>query len=304
MWCRWYRRNQLPQDWAQNRCLPLRMCEHPFAASSVGYYNCSDPGPTIGRNNSSGKRSFQGVTDEQAGKHVENGFVIRELTSQRTDIEDDIVYDIKHPDPAEIGLAISYEDQDPGDTEDRLVYQSKPQPSPHQKGPGPMVHSLGITPSWVHLPYPGWQRLSRQPSSPSIQLVGLSGEDDDDSDHQLPAFPPRPADFPSKCRERDPREEEPGSYRAPVDPEPYAVARHNLGDHQVHAAASPTNISGDRPRRLQPLPITPSSPFQKVHSMRTMLDVSLSFPQPPRSPWPKRSLTIELQAQASGSKAE
>ena len=245
--CRRYRRNQLPQARAQNRCLPLCMCKQPFTTSSFVCCNCCDSVPAIGRNNSSGKRSFHGATDEQARKRLENGSGIRELGSQPTNMEDDIVYDIKHPDPAEIGIAISYEDQDPGDTEDRLVYKSKPQPSPHKKGPGPANHSLVISPSRAYIPPASWQRLSRPPSSPSIRLAELSGEDDNDSDYQLRTFS-RPADLPSKCYDRGPRAEEPDSYRVPVDPETHTRTPPNLGNDLVRTAASATNQPGGGPR--------------------------------------------------------
>ncbi|KAF9786108.1 hypothetical protein BJ322DRAFT_768262 [Thelephora terrestris] len=190
--CRRYRRNQLLQARARERCVHLHLkCKRPFAASPFEYQNLVYPASSIGRQDSRAKKPPSGVKKEQRLEHMESEFVIDGLAERQSNIGDDTLYDTKHPHLAGSIPEFKINDWEP----------NHPLPT--------------IAPPRAH--FHDSRRLSRAPSYPSLHPVISSVEGDDDSDYQLPihasiAYPPETTVVPNQSSDCESSPKERGSW--------------------------------------------------------------------------------------------
>ena len=285
--CRRYRKNKekehsIPiQSQDMDISLP-QMHDNPFADDPFASSGLRGSAPPTERYHGWEKGSSLSVTDEQAMGYVDSVSSTHGFNVQRNDIEDNVIYETRSPRLAGInpGIVVNYRNQNPDDPfSDRQVYQQKPQPVSHGKGPTTNNRFSITAPYQAHLPFPNWRRVSETPSSPSVYATSLPAVEDGESDHRLPT--PTRATFqrttggPSQIYNWGASAKKPGSSGSgfPVIPEAYITP-----PDSDDGRGSPVRLPYDEPI---PPPIPPKNPLRTAMSMRTLLNVS---PPRPLSP--------------------
>lgn len=279
--CRRNQKNLLLQARARERRTHLRhKCKHPLVTNSFEYKNVLHLASAVRRQDSRRKKSPHGVVDERMLEYMEKGYVTKALTKRQSNVGDGTLYGVKEPDLAGAAPEFALNDGNPAKPLDRQAYQQNSQPPLREKCLPTVIHSPTITPPRAHVPFHSW-RLSRPPSYRSIHPIILTMEEDDDSVYQLPI----PTSIETTAVQNQSSDgsspREPGSCAVPVNPETYLTIPPNLRDGQGHRSISPMDPLCDRSSQTRPPPIPPRSPLRRAMSMRTMLNVSYSFPSTP-----------------------